>query len=353
MNKRRKSGAMWGSDNPMYGKHHSEETRRKISIANRGKKRPPGWHFSEEAIMKLRLAHLGKKASDETKRKIGEASKRRITSDETRRRLSGANRGENNPRYGVHLSEETKRKISEANRGRKHTEETRNKMSLALAGRKWSEETRKKHEKLWLERAIAAGRIIIVNGEMQRKPRYAKKDRQRRSGKYVPCATCGKIIWRYTSSLKNAKTYYCSDICKGKAAIVGLNEYWVKRTGQPYPGTGKKGNLCPSWKGGVTYTHRQGNYKPVRHVRCPNEYLPMARKDHYVMEHRLVVARAIGRCLLRSEVVHHINHDPQDNRLENLALFSSNREHRCYEAKGKPEPIWRGSANANQLSMAS
>jgi hypothetical protein len=67
----------------------------------------------------------------------------------------------------------------------------------------------------------------------------------------------------------------------------------------------------------------------------------MARKDGYVMEHRLVVARAMGRCLLRSEVVHHENHDPQDNRLENLALFASNRDHKLYEARGTPDPIWR------------
>jgi len=60
------------------------------------------------------------------------------------------------------------------------------------------------------------------------------------------------------------------------------------------------------------------------------------------MEHRLFVARAMGRSLLRSEVVHHRNHDPQDNRLENLELFASNQAHKLYEARGTPDPIWRG-----------
>ena len=66
----------------------------------------------------------------------------------------------------------------------------------------------------------------------------------------------------------------------------------------------------------------------------------MARNDGYVMEHRLVLAQAIGRPLLRTEVVHHENHDPQDNRLENLRLFASNKDHKLYEHHGSPQPIW-------------
>jgi len=36
---------------------------------------------------------------------------------------------------------------------------------------------------------------------------------------------------------------------------------------------------------------------------------------------------ALGRPLLDSEVVHHINRVPDDNRLDNLMLFSSNTKH--------------------------
>ena len=98
----------------------------------------------------------------------------------------------------------------------------------------------------------------------------------------------------------------------------------------------------PAWKGGVTYRHRKGNYVSVRYVRCPKEFESMARKDGYVMEHRLVVAQAIGRPLARTECVHHINHDPLDNRPENLMLFPSNRAHKLYEAHGEPRPLWQG-----------
>ena len=39
-------------------------------------------------------------------------------------------------------------------------------------------------------------------------------------------------------------------------------------------------------------------------------------------EHRLVVARALGRPLTRDESVHHLNGDRGDCRLENLELWS-------------------------------
>jgi len=99
----------------------------------------------------------------------------------------------------------------------------------------------------------------------------------------------------------------------------------------------------PAWKGGVTYFQKKGNYKPVKYVRCPPEFVAMARKDGYVMEHRLFVAQAMGRTLTRQEVVHHEDHDPTSNAIHNLALFPSNRDHKLFEAHGSPLPIWCGS----------
>ena len=102
-----------------------------------------------------------------------------------------------------------------------------------------------------------------------------------------------------------------------------------------------QGDKNPAWKGGVTYFRKHGNYPSVKYVRCPLEFVAMARRDGYVMEHRLLVAQAIGRPLLRKEVVHHDNHDALDNSLGNLLLFASNADHKRYEHRGFPLPLWR------------
>lgn len=100
------------------------------------------------------------------------------------------------------------------------------------------------------------------------------------------------------------------------------------------------GDKNPAWKGGVTQFKKHGAYSGVQYVRCPLAFLPMARKDGYVMEHRLIVAQQLDRVLLRSEVVHHANHDPRDNAVANLMLFKSNRDHKLFETHGLPLPIW-------------
>ena len=80
---------------------------------------------------------LGLIVSDETKRKLSEINKGKKVSDETRRKLSEMNKGEKHPFFG---------KTGEGNPffGRKHSEETLKKMSESAKGRKHSDETRRK-----------------------------------------------------------------------------------------------------------------------------------------------------------------------------------------------------------------
>lgn len=82
---------------------------------------------------------------------------------------------------------------------------------------------------------------------------------------------------------------------------------------------------------------KHGNYSGVRYVRSPEWARPMARKDGYVMEHRLAMAGMCGYLLTRSECVNHEDHDPTNNDPSNLTLWPDNRTHKLYEwGKGIP-----------------
>lgn len=93
---------------PMLGRSRSEETRRKISEAHKGKT------LSEEHRRKISKIHKGKTLSKEHRRKMSEAHKGRVFSEETRRKLSAAAMG-NKKTLGRKHTDEAKRKIAKAN----------------------------------------------------------------------------------------------------------------------------------------------------------------------------------------------------------------------------------------------
>ncbi len=83
------------------------------------------------------------------------------------------------------------------------------------------------------------------------------------------------------------------------------------------------GEKHPNWKGGIRYT-----IKGYILIYMPEH--PFSSKKGYVLEHRLIVEKEINRYLTKDEVVHHINGIKNDNRLENLMLFSNSVEHLKY-----------------------
>ena len=88
--------------------------------------------------------NTGKKHSEESKKKMSEAQRGKRLSEETKKKISEAKKGDRNPNYGKKFSEEHRRKMSEAHKGKKRSEEHQRKLSESLKGKKRSEETKKK-----------------------------------------------------------------------------------------------------------------------------------------------------------------------------------------------------------------
>ena len=140
----------------------SKEIRKKISLANKGKKR------SEEMIRKMKIYNsgknngmYGKKHSEKTKQKLSKLNKGKKLSEETKEKLRFY-AGKNHYMYGKKLSEETKEKIRLGNLGKKHTEEMIKYLSKInkgknnpMYGRKHSIETSKKMKIAWEKRRAA------------------------------------------------------------------------------------------------------------------------------------------------------------------------------------------------------
>lgn len=168
--------------------------------------------------------------------------------------------------------------------------------------------------------------------------------RQKNALAWSKCRTCKAMFLHY----RKATGHYCSRTCCGKAKN-WLKQHSANGKGKKRPGKGLAGPRNPAWKGGLTFFKRKGKYanQSIKYVRCPEEFMDMARKDGYVMEHRLLVAMTLGRSLLRTECVHHINHDATDNKIENLMLFATNADHKRYEHGQPIKPLWQPSRLSN------
>lgn len=90
------------------------------------------------------------------------------------------------------------------------------------------------------------------------------------------------------------------------------------------------GERNPRWSGGV---RRAGGYNYTS-VSEDHPLISMAGRvfvhgkyRYYIAEHRLVMAQHLSRPLEKWELVHHKNGVKDDNRIENLELLQSHKEH--------------------------
>lgn len=135
------------------------------------------------------------------------------------------------------------------------------------------------------------------------------------------CIVCGKEF-EVTNSRKEAK--YCSLECN-----YTKKPYW---TGKKRPDISEKAKLwandrfanCRTQKGECRNTGRT-HIKTLGDKNQPYSIITINGKN--IKKHRYIIENIIGRKLKNSEIIHHINGDKQDNRIENLYICKDRTEH--------------------------
>lgn len=153
----------------------------------------------------------------------------------------------------------------------------------------------------------------------------------------APCKICGVETGK---ARKPGAGVVCSDACLRESR---------RRTGKANAAAGKgppvneitperreaarqrlTGPNAPWWKGGRSLT--EAGYvmvAPPKNYPFPQSVGAAGR----IREHRMVMELHLGRALARTEVVHHINGNRSDNRIENLELHASAAEHMAEHAE--------------------
>ena len=85
------------------------------------------------------------------------------------------------------------------------------------------------------------------------------------------------------------------------------------------------------WKEGGVYKYKDSTGKYRNYI-----YLPNHPSGGCVIYSRWVMEQKLGRYLSTHEIVHHINKDPSDDRLENLRVYKNQKEH--FVAHGRFAP---------------
>lgn len=157
------------------------------------------------------------------------------------------------------------------------------------------------------------------------------------------CDCCRKEFSVHEGRKKEAR--FCSHKCylknrwgEGRIIIVNCNycsteftkrisknqKFCTKECQYKWRSENMKGSNHPLYKGKVKAGTKQ-NYWAIF-----SPHHPFSDSKGYVMEHRLVMEKKIKRFLSKNEIVHHINKDTVDNRIENLEILTKSEHNRLH-----------------------
>ena len=187
------SGVGVGETHPNFGKPRSEEYKAKMR----------GRRFTEEHKRKISMALKGKPVSENTRKAaIASSKNRKKTPEETIKRKASLKKWRDS------LTPEEKQKLADKHKGKKYSEETKRKMSLRQIGKVLSKETRKK---------ISESRKFVVYSEETRR----KISQNNRAGdlevrKKNSESNKGKIPWNKGKKASEETRRKLSEIRKDK-----------------------------------------------------------------------------------------------------------------------------------------
>lgn len=194
-----------------------------------------------------------------------------------------------------------------------------------------------------IKRCLVCRKEIQVKKSLAKRKKFCSKEckyagaklklipSKRKTGKQIKCPICKNLF--YIKKCHIDKKKYCSKKCytKSMKGAIPWNkgietgvEPWNKGKKNPYSQeTLKKMSRFT----GNKHWRYKGIMKHQGYILLHRPNHPFCDRNGYVKRSRLVMEKHLGRYLLPTEVIHHINHIRNDDRFKNLMLFPSSSKH--------------------------